>query len=85
VQTAFFVIKMACESHFKTIQQLTCFVMKKRFKCIFFTSDIVETSLSRVFITSARYFYVQLLLMETYKPTQNEKGVEVSIEKLHFS
>jgi hypothetical protein len=34
VLNAFFVIKMASESDFKTIQQLTCFVMKNRVKCI---------------------------------------------------
>jgi hypothetical protein len=37
---------MASESHFKTIQQLTCFMMKNRVKSNFFTSDIVLTSQS---------------------------------------
>jgi hypothetical protein len=37
---------MASESHFKTIQQLTCFVIKNRDKSIFFTSDIVLTGFS---------------------------------------
>jgi hypothetical protein len=44
---------MASESHFKTIQQLTCFVMKYRVKSIFFTSDIVLTSVSRVLFMPA--------------------------------
>jgi hypothetical protein len=35
------IIKMASESDFKTIQQLTCFVMNNRVKSIFFTSDFV--------------------------------------------
>jgi hypothetical protein len=30
LKIVFFVIKMESESHFKTIQQLTCFVMKNR-------------------------------------------------------
>jgi hypothetical protein len=29
-KNSFFIIKMASESHFKTIQQLTCFVMRNR-------------------------------------------------------
>jgi hypothetical protein len=31
-KNTFFIIKMASESRFKTIQQLTCFVMKNRVK-----------------------------------------------------
>jgi hypothetical protein len=52
-KNAFFIIKMASESHFKTIQQLTCFVMKIHVKCIFFTSDFVLTSVSRVLFMPA--------------------------------
>jgi hypothetical protein len=47
-KSTFLLIKMASESDFKTIQQLTCFVMKNRGKSIFFTSDIVLTSVSCV-------------------------------------
>jgi mannitol/fructose-specific phosphotransferase system IIA component (Ntr-type) len=47
-KNVFFVIKMASESHFKTIQQLTCFVMKNRVKSISFTSDIVLKGFSCV-------------------------------------
>jgi hypothetical protein len=43
-KNTFFIIKMASESDFKTIQQLTCFVMKNRVQCIFFTSDNVSTN-----------------------------------------
>jgi hypothetical protein len=53
VKSAFFVIKMASESHFKTIQQLTCFVMKNRVQSIFFTSDFVLTSVSCVLFMPA--------------------------------
>jgi hypothetical protein len=47
-KNTFFIIKMASESHIKTIQQLTCFVMKYRVKSIFFASDSVLTGVSRV-------------------------------------
>jgi hypothetical protein len=45
--------KMASESHFKTIQQLTCFVKNNRVKSTFFTSNIVLTGVSRVLFMSA--------------------------------
>jgi hypothetical protein len=45
-KNTFFIIKMASESHFKKIQQLTCFVMNNRVKSIFFTSDIVLMGVS---------------------------------------
>jgi hypothetical protein len=52
-KNAFLIIKMASESHFKTIQQLTCFVMNYRVKFILFTSDIVLTGVSRVLFMRA--------------------------------
>jgi hypothetical protein len=52
-KNTFLLIKMASESHFKTIQQLTCFVKNNRVKSTFFTSDIVLTSASRVLFMSA--------------------------------
>jgi hypothetical protein len=52
-KNAFFVIKMASESHIKTIQQLTCFVKNNRVQSIFFTSDIVLTSFSHVLFMPA--------------------------------
>jgi hypothetical protein len=51
---AFFINKMASESHFKTIQKSTCFLKKNRVKSIFFTSDIVLSGFSRMLITSAQ-------------------------------
>jgi hypothetical protein len=59
-KNTFFIIKMASESHFKTIQQLTCFVMKNRIQCIFFTSDIVLTSVSCVLFMPASENYLKL-------------------------
>jgi hypothetical protein len=44
---------MASESHFKTIQQLTCFVMNNGVKCVFFTLNIVLASVSCVFFMLA--------------------------------
>jgi hypothetical protein len=52
-KNTFLIIKMASESHFKTIQQLTCFVMKDRVKSIFFTPDIVLPGVLRVLFMSA--------------------------------
>jgi hypothetical protein len=52
-KNTFFIIKMASESRFKTIQQLTCFVMKNRVRWIFFTSDIVLKGFSCVLFMPA--------------------------------
>jgi hypothetical protein len=49
----FFIIKMASESHFKTIQQFTYFVMNNCVQCTFFTSDIVLTGVSCVLFMPA--------------------------------